>query len=128
MSTCTQPTACYNPITAYVSFWKRYVLFSGRACRSEYWYVFLVNTIISLVLQALGDSDGGILGTLYGLATIIPSLALGARRLHDIGKSAWFLLMMFVPLVGAIVLLVMFCLPSEDGANHYGEGPLPPAN
>lgn len=112
----------------YLTVLKKYAVFSGRARRQEYWFFVLFNFLISL---ALGFIDGligftaegsglGVLGALYSLAVFIPSLAVGVRRLHDTGRSGWWLLIAFVPLVGIIVLIVFLASNSEPGENKYG--------
>ena len=110
---------------------KKYAVFAGRAQRAEYWYFILIYVIIALALnyldRALGltgtGGDTGILTTLFGLAMLLPTLAVGARRLHDTGRSAWWLLLALVPLIGSIVLLVFFVLDSQPGDNRYGPNP-----
>lgn len=102
-----------------------YAGFSGRARRSEYWYWSLAATIgyvVAAVLAAVAKPLG-FLAILYYLAIIVPTLAVGARRLHDTGKSGWWLLISFVPLAGAIVLLVFFVSDSDPGDNQYGPSP-----
>lgn len=103
----------------YVEYWKRYFDFEGKTTCRNYWMVVLVNLLISAV--------GGILITtpfvayfayvadsIYGVLTIIPSIAIAIRRLHDIGKSGLWLLLVFIPIVGAIILIVWFCQPSAE--------------
>lgn len=115
----------------YLAVLKQYAVFSGRARRKEYWMFFLFNLLISI---ALGIVDGvigtldattglGLLGTLYALAVLIPGIAVSVRRLHDIGKSGWWLLLLFIPLIGAIVILVFTVLDSQPGPNQYGDNP-----
>ncbi|MBR2865745.1 MAG: DUF805 domain-containing protein [Elusimicrobiaceae bacterium] len=101
-----------------------YIDLSGRATRKQYWLFFLVNFCLSLVLSLLGNIDGFI-GTLfwlvyvlYCLALILPSLGIAARRLHDAGFSAWWLLLILLPFLGPIVLLVFYVLPST-GPNRF---------
>ena len=117
-----------NPL---VSYWKRVVLenytnFTGRARRAEFWWYFLANLIISIVLNIIdaglgwGSGYGGILSGIYGLAVLLPGLAVGIRRLHDTDKSGWWLLLIFIPIVGLIVLLVFWATDSTRGANDYG--------
>ncbi|MBA5628744.1 DUF805 domain-containing protein [Moheibacter sp. BDHS18] len=117
---------------------ENYANFSGRARRSEYWYFTLTNFIITLVLYipmvaSIGLSQNqepgamfwllyGIL-MIYGLATFIPSLAVAVRRLHDIGKSGWYLLFYLIPLVGPILLLVWFFTEGEGNTNQWGPDP-----
>lgn len=108
-----------------------YANFSGRARRSEYWYYTLFNIIIGIVLRiidtyVIGMDEIGVLGLIYSLAVLIPGLAVSVRRLHDVGKSGWFLLIVLIPLIGAIWLLVLFCTEGNNGPNQYGEDPKRP--
>lgn len=108
----------------YIGCWKKYVEFSGRARRKEYWMFVLFNFLASI---AAGIVDG-ILGTalisgVYSLAAILPGLAVGVRRLHDTGRSGWWVLISLVPIIGIIVLLVFLCMDSEPGANRFGANP-----
>jgi uncharacterized membrane protein YhaH (DUF805 family) len=102
----------------------KYVDFSGRARRSEYWYwilaVLIVDVVVTIIDLAL---DTGVLALLLTLATFLPSLAVSVRRLHDIGRSGWWLLIGLVPLVGAILLLVWACSDSEPKTNAWGPSP-----
>ena len=95
-------------------FWKRYAEFEGRSRRSEYWWAYLMTFL-------LGCIPG--LNYISGLACLIPSLAIGARRLHDIGKSGWNLLIGLIPIVGWIILIIWFCQDGQVGPNEYGEDP-----
>jgi uncharacterized membrane protein YhaH (DUF805 family) len=115
-----------------ISYWKKVVLenylnFTGRARRAEFWWYFLANLIISVVLNiidaAIGSGSGfygGILTGLYGLAVLLPGLAVGIRRLHDTDKSGWWLLLVFIPIVGIIVLIVFWATDGTRGTNAYG--------
>lgn len=94
----------------------KYATFTGRASRSEYWWFFLFNVIVSVVLTIVFAPLSG----LYSLATLIPGVAIGVRRLHDIGRSGWWLLIGLVPLVGVVVLIVFFVMASEPRQNQYG--------
>ena len=118
------------------SFWTKYAIFKGRSRRSEYWWIqlFLVltNLAVAAIDLALMDGDverfianggGGIVGLVWILVTIVPALAVLVRRLHDTGKSGWWALIGFVPLVGAIVLLVLTVLDSDRGENKHGASP-----
>ena len=108
-------------------FFKNYTNFTGRSSRGAYWWWFLANLLISFVL---GFIDGllfgvsemgiGILSGLFALATIIPSIAIGFRRLHDVDKTAWWLLIALIPLVGAIVLIWFTVQPGTPGGNKFG--------
>jgi uncharacterized membrane protein YhaH (DUF805 family) len=116
-------------LDAVKSVYSNYFNFQGRARRSEYWWFYLFYVIVILVLSvlagALGDA-GVIFGVLYLvflLGTIIPMLAAGVRRLHDTGRSGWWILIGLIPLVGAIVLLIFFVGDSQAGPNQYGDNP-----
>lgn len=102
----------------YFHVWKNYGNFEGRASRSEYWNFVLFNFLVSLVL---GLISAGTLAIVYSVAVIIPSIAVAVRRLHDIGKSGWLLLVGLVPLAGFIFLIVLFCMESSDKGNIYGQ-------
>ena len=96
----------------------RYFDFEGRTSRETYWHVFLINIIISVVLSALIAAPlvGGIFGVvdaLYGVATIIPGIAITVRRLNDIGKSWPYILLGLIPCVGWIIMLVFMLQPSQ---------------
>ena len=110
---------------------ENYANFNGRARRSEYWYFYLFNMLISLGLYLLSSLAGegfissalGTISSLYGLAVLIPGLAVCWRRLHDIGKSGanWFFI--FIPIVGAVLLIVWFATEGNHGDNAYGPDP-----
>lgn len=101
-----------------------YVNFNGRARRSEYWYFFLLNIVATIVLNAVGQATGlTIFGTLWSLALFIPGLAVAVRRLHDTGKKWTWILVVFIPVIGAIWLLVMFAGDSQPGDNQFGPNP-----
>ncbi|MCA1674673.1 MAG: DUF805 domain-containing protein [Actinobacteria bacterium] len=108
----------------YLKVLRQYADFSGRARRKEFWMFTLVSVIISLVL-AIIDSQLpiGILGIIYGLAVLLPSLAVGARRLHDIGRTGWWQLINLIPIIGAIVLIVFFATDGDHQPNAYGPNP-----
>lgn len=102
----------------------QYADFSGRARRTEYWMFTLFNAIISLILGFVLATIGLVfLSYIYSIAILIPSLAVCIRRLHDIGKSGWWYLIGFVPVVGTIVLLIWFCTDSQPGNNEWGPNP-----
>ncbi len=109
----------------YINMWTNYATFSGRTRRRDFWMAYLVNIIISFILGILASiaSFFNILIGLYGLAIIVPSLALCWRRLHDIGKSGGWYFIALVPAVGWIILLVFLCQDSQPGANAYGPNP-----
>ena len=95
-------------------YWKRYAEFEGRSRRSEYWWAYLMTFILGIIPGV---------NYIAWLACIIPSLAIGVRRLHDIGKSGWNLLLGLIPLAGAIILIIWFCQDGQVGPNEYGEDP-----
>ena len=108
----------------YLGCWKKYAEFSGRARRQEYWMFFLFNILAGIALCIVDVVLGtGALSGLYNLAVIIPSLAVGARRLHDTDRSGWWQLIALIPLIGFIILLVFFCLDSKPGENRFGANP-----
>lgn len=101
----------------------KYAVFEGRSSRSEYWYFVLFNFLVGLVLGVVDSVSGlvvgegtGILGTIYSLATLVPSIAVGVRRMHDVGKSGWFLL---IPIYN----LILAVTDSEHGSNRFGPNP-----
>ncbi|MBO2009925.1 DUF805 domain-containing protein [Hymenobacter negativus] len=109
---------------------KKYAVFTGRARRKEYWmfalfsFIFAIAaTIADKVLGTAGNDGSGAISELFSLAMLIPSLAVGVRRLHDVGKSGWFTLIIFIPLVGVIWLLVLDCTEGSQGDNLYGSDP-----
>jgi uncharacterized membrane protein YhaH (DUF805 family) len=110
---------------------KKYAVFSGRARRSEYWYYtlfYLIFLIVAMVLdKVLGTNiepmPYGAFYILLALGMFIPSLAVGVRRLHDIGKSGWMFFISFIPVIGAIWLIVLFFKEGTAGENEYGLDP-----
>ena len=122
---------------------RRYADFNGRARRREFWSWFLFVAIMMFVLMYLdaalglggsatgyrtGNSvgfsmSGGLLSLLFAIATLLPTLAVGARRLHDVGKSAWYLLFNFVLIFGWAYLLYLYVQPGMNGPNEYGPDP-----
>lgn len=115
----------------YLDVLKKYAVFNGRARRKEYWYFFLFNTIIGIVLAVVDGMTGtldpevgiGLLGGIYALAVMIPGIAVSVRRLHDTGRTGWWLLIVLIPLIGAIVLLVFMVQDSKPEQNQYGKNP-----
>jgi len=115
----------------YLKVLKQYADFVGRARRKEYWMFVLFNMIFAIIAMMLDNvlgiaMEGIYYGPLYGiylLAIILPSLAVAVRRLHDIGKSGWMILITLIPLIGAIWLLVLLVTDSNPGDNEYGPNP-----
>lgn len=102
----------------------KYAKFDGRARRQEYWMFTLFNIIIIAVLFAIDVALGlGFLNLIYSLAVLVPSIAVCIRRLHDTGKSGWWILISLVPAIGAIVLIVFMVLDSTPGDNQFGPNP-----
>ena len=110
---------------------RKYAIFQGRAQRAEYWYFVLFYVI---VYTALGFLDGslsrpadespwGLLTGVFALATLVPSIAVSVRRLHDTNRSGWWLLVSLVPVLGLILLFVWFAQPGEPEANRFGPDP-----
>lgn len=110
-----------NMIEAVKAAFSKYATFEGRARRSEYWWFILFNFIIAVILNMISP---GLLGGIWSLATLLPSLAVGARRLHDIDRSGWWLLIGFIPVVGLIVLIVFFATRGQTMPNRFGLPPL----
>ncbi|MEU4389498.1 DUF805 domain-containing protein [Kribbella sp. NPDC023855] len=109
---------------------KKYAQFSGRARRKEFWMFVLFSWIISMVIgivdRILGTTNStgnGLLGTIFSLAILIPSLAVAARRLHDTNRSALWLLLIFAIVIGWIVLIVFYAQEGNAGDNQYGPDP-----
>jgi uncharacterized membrane protein YhaH (DUF805 family) len=104
----------------------KYADFSGRSRRSEYWYwglAVFVAEIAVLIIRSAANGLGQVLYIALVLATIVPSLAVAVRRLHDTGRSGWFVLIGLIPIIGWIVLIVFAAQDSAPGANAYGPSP-----
>lgn len=100
--------------------------FKGRTSREDYWWAVVGNLIISIVLGLIGGllgSFGSVLVTLISLVLAVPGIALTVRRLHDIGKSGWFVFISLVPLVGVILLIVWLAKVGDEDDNQYGSNP-----
>jgi uncharacterized membrane protein YhaH (DUF805 family) len=117
--------------TAVSTCFSKYATFSGRARRAEYWwftlFLFIANAILGLLdgmSFGWGHGMGQPLSALFSLATFLPSLAVSVRRLHDTGRSGWWLLLVLIPLIGWLVLLWWFVTEGDAGANAYGPDPL----
>jgi len=115
----------------YLEVLKKYAVFSGRARRKEYWMFVLFNIIFAIVAAFLDNILGiaienvgyGPLYLLYALAVLLPGLGVTIRRLHDVGKSGWFILINLIPFIGAIWFLIVVCGDSNPGDNQYGPNP-----
>ncbi len=115
----------------YLEVLKKYTVFDGRARRKEYWFFILFNVLISMALAIIDRFTGnvdtetglGILSSLYPLGVLLPTLAVSVRRLHDTGRSGWWLLINFVPGIGAIIFFFFMVLDSNLERNEYGPSP-----
>ena len=105
----------------------KYAVFDGRSRRSEYWYFFLLNYVVGWVLGNINARTGSkiflVLTIVFSLATLIPGIAVAIRRLHDIGKSGWWMFIVLIPIVGVIWLIVLYATDSQPGDNMYGPYP-----
>lgn len=108
---------------------ENYCNFSGRSSRSEYWWYCLFTMLLSFVIGFVlglfhtGPTAIQIIQGIVGLLLLLPGLGICVRRLHDIGKSGWWILIGLIPLVGAILLIIWYCQPSNPGENIYGPEP-----
>ena len=110
---------------------KNYAVFSGRSNRSEYWFYLLFNILFAVIAVVLDSVlnlsfEGmpyGFIYLIYVLVTFLPGLAVAVRRLHDVNKSGWFMLIALIPLIGSIWLLVLFASEGTSGDNDYGPDP-----
>ena len=108
-----------------------YTEFGGRARRKEYWFFILFNILISIAFTIIDGVTGlysietgvGLFSGIYSLAILVPSIAVGVRRLHDTNRSGWWLLISFIPLIGAIILIVFLASDSNSEENQYGPNP-----
>ena len=124
-----------NMKEAVVSAFSKYANFKGRARRSEYWYFVLFNFLVNLGFNMMNtifeESFLGVifagLSFVYGLAVLVPNLAVTWRRLHDIGKGGGWYFICLVPIVGGILLLIWTCRDSQPGDNRFGPNPKEPA-
>ena len=115
----------------YLKVLRQFADFSGRARRTEYWMFALFNiffTTLAIVLDtylgtAIGELPYGLFYFSYALFILVPGLAVGVRRLHDVGKSGWMMLISLIPIIGAIWLLVLFVTDSNPGENEFGPNP-----
>lgn len=104
----------------YIRVLKQYFVFNGRAHRGEFWMFLLIHVIIVVVLGLVSE----ILTSIYTIAVFLPALGVSVRRLHDTGKSGWWLLLHLVPVVGTVILLVLLALGGDKESNRYGPAPL----
>lgn len=104
----------------------QWMTFEGRSSRSEYWYWMLFVTLVSMALSAVGATldSGSLLDGLIVLFFFLAHLSVAIRRLHDLDKSGWWVLLSFVPFIGGVILFIWFVTKGTDGLNQYGPDPL----
>ncbi|HBZ44855.1 MAG TPA: DUF805 domain-containing protein [Maritimibacter sp.] len=109
----------------------KYVDFSGRAARSEFWWFVLFLTVVSIILSIIDSilfsgvlQNVGPLSAIFSLITLIPAISVTARRLHDVDKSGWWQLLMLIPIIGFLVILYWTVQKGADGPNRFGPDPL----
>jgi uncharacterized membrane protein YhaH (DUF805 family) len=112
----------------YFAVLKKYMVFTGRSSRKEFWFFVLVNVVVGIVFNILTKIPilkilFWIAYFLFGLAILIPSITVGIRRLHDTNRTGWLMLLCLVPFVGAIAVLVLCALEGTPGENQYGSVP-----
>ncbi len=112
---------------------RKYAVFAGRARRREFWSFFLINLAIILALRRLdillgtwdSDSHVGLVSGVFQVATLIPTIAVSIRRLHDTNRNGWWYVMIFIPFVGWIPLFIFLAQDGQPGENRYGPSPKP---
>lgn len=115
----------------FIAVLKNYAVFDGRARRKEYWNFILFYVLIFIALSVIDGITGtfnvksgfGLLTALFMLATLVPSFAVGARRLHDINRSGWWQLIGFIPFIGVLILIILFAKDGQPDENQYGPSP-----
>lgn len=114
----------------YLEALRKYAVFSGRSTRREYWMFFLINflflvaaSILDQLIFGIAFEKYGPLYSVYALAVLVPGFAVAVRRLHDVGRSAWYLLVPLIPIAGVIWYIVLLCLDGEAGENRFGPDP-----
>jgi len=109
----------------YWSTFKKYIELSGRATRKEYWTFVLINIVLGIVLSIIGRLIGlhDMLANIFHIVIFCPGIAVSIRRLHDIGKSSWILLILLIPIIGWIWFIILLFLDSQSGENKYGPNP-----
>lgn len=114
---------------AVTSAFKNYANFKGRAARSEYWYFILFSVLLGIFIGACGEiflppKEAELLASIIQLALFLPTLSVSVRRLHDLDKSGWWVLVLIIPIIGTIVFIVWACKKGTDGNNQYGPDPI----
>ena len=102
----------------------KYAQFDGRARREEYWMYFLFYILIYIAISVVGYVlHMKFLATIFSLGLLIPTIAVAARRLHDINRSGWWQLLALIPIIGWIIVLIWYMTDSDSGSNQYGPNP-----
>ncbi len=108
---------------------QKYATFDGRAGRAEYWwfvlFVFIGNIVANVLDYVLFGANMGVFSVIWSLGLLVPCIAVGVRRLHDLDKSGWWLLIGLIPLIGTIILIVWFIGKGTQGSNRFGSDPVP---
>jgi len=110
-------------VNCYLDAWHKYLNFSGRATRKDYWGFFLINILVAVIIglaEAIVGMDDGFLSSLYALAVICPNITLCTRRLHDVGRSGWWQLANIIPLLNFYLLYLLWIKPGSADSNKYG--------
>lgn len=115
----------FNIAIAYIKrvYLEKYVCFTGRANRAEFWYAFLFSFLVSTIIGFIPGTFGSVLTILWSLAVLLPTLGVSARRLHDINKTGWLILLSLIPLIGIIILIIWWCREGDKEENQYGPAP-----
>ncbi len=115
-----------NEMDYFLDAYRQFTNFQGRASRKQYWMFYLFYVIFYIMFAVLDDllQTGGLFMALFALVSILPNIAIVTRRLHDIDKSGWWQLLIFIPIIGAIVLLVFLVMKGTEGENRFGSVPL----
>lgn len=116
----------------FVAVLRKYATFTGRARRKEYWMYWLIYVLISIVLMFVdgiagtlnADTGTGLFSSIFMLGTLLPSLAVTVRRLHDTDRNGWWILLGFIPLIGGLILLIFTVKAGDPAENRYGPSPL----
>ena len=111
---------------AYKLAWVNFAKCTGRSRRSEYWFFWLANSFIYIILSiifAIFHGIGFIIIIIFTICICIPGISLSVRRIHDIGRSGYYLFLGLIPLAGFFILLYYFCLDSEERQNEFGPSP-----
>ncbi len=111
----------------YIGVLQKYAVFEGRASRREFWVFNIMNALLALGVSILSSAFGAaflsVLMLLYFIAIFVPSLAVSIRRLHDIDKSGWWILIGIIPVLGGIIQFIFYILPGTEGPNRFGAAP-----